>query len=205
MAKAIGKVGAFYFQSGTAVNSFTSAISTHSTTGGGSTADSNIWVTGIQNNSNGAAGATIDADRYTWVPHGEFAMRDAGQKNSVVHVSYLTYEISKRSGFFNWTLDWNAEALEVTDFESAGNREYLINLKGWTATAEAYFVSDSIMQDHFNSAVPFLAKFYTNESGADRYEGWCLVNGLKADHAVDKVMTQPLEFTGITQLDMRVT
>ena len=62
-----------------------------------------------------------------------------GQVASIL-VSYTYYDGAvPTGGFFSWSVDTAAEALDVTSFDGDGYKEYIAGLKGWTGSAEKYY------------------------------------------------------------------
>jgi len=41
-------------------------------------------------------------------------------------------------GIKSWTLDYTADTLDATDFDSAGFKEYIVGASGWSGSFEGY-------------------------------------------------------------------
>lgn len=94
------------------------------------------------------------------------------------------------AGVKNWSLSYNADALETTDFSDSGNRTYIAGLKGWTATVEANW-------DSSNSAEPGdSASLTLDVDGTHNYSGTAILTGMSISQAVDGVVTVTYEFQG---------
>lgn len=55
----------------------------------------------------------------------------------MAHVSGKTGGVTAASfatGAYNWSFDWDADALETTDYGSSGQREYIAGLTGGSGT-----------------------------------------------------------------------
>ena len=90
----------------------------------------------------------------------------------------------------NWTLDWTGDALETTDFASAGWREYMGGLKEWKATAEG-FEDSTNTADVLDSATLTL----TVTSGV-AYSGTALIVGKSPGTSVEGLAMVTYTFTG---------
>ena len=211
-----GKVGGFYATSGTGhlvtAESGTLATNFHQLD------HKNVMVTSVYKNKQGTG---AEFTRWYCTPMGKLTIKDAAATGTF-SVTYRWYSeegepwadtgsIKKYGGFFNWSLDYTCDAIEITDFSSSGHREYIAGLDGWAATADQYWVDTGIealrRRQSVGSNTYIIAKFYVNDittakgtqSGSDtgdRYEGWCLITGLSPSVAIDTVVQQSLSFQG---------
>ena len=96
-----------------------------------------------------------------------------------------------------WSLDVTGDTHDVTDFASAGWREHVAGLKGWTASLEMYV-------DDTNQIVPSdvgsnaTIKLYLNTT--DYYHGKGIVNGHSPATTIDGIATQSLSVQGTSDL-----
>ena len=94
-------------------------------------------------------------------------------------------------GVKSWTLDYTADALEITDFADSGNRTYIVGLKGWTAAAEGNW-------DAANTAVPGVdpASLVLTATTGKTYTGNAILISLALSEPVDGVVTASYSFQG---------
>lgn len=117
-------------------------------------------------------------------------------------------------GFFSWGLSQTADALETTDFEGAtGGRTYIAGLKGWTATAEKYFLTanniiDSTGTPWWNSTIEIrlFTRYLATPSTGDQsqyFKGDTVVTGIDHTTPVDTLISQSVSFQGDTALALK--
>jgi len=99
----------------------------------------------------------------------------------------------------SWSLDVTGDMLDVTDFTSAGWREFIAGLKGWSGSVELYTDSANgkqvVPSDVGTSAA---LRLYFNST--DYAWGKAYVSGWSAAVAVDGVETQTVNFQGTSDL-----
>lgn len=209
MAEKAGKVGAFYATSGT--GHLTTAESHTLSSNQTYLSNKNVVVTDVYKNKQGSG--TKSQDWYCTVM-GLLTVNDVAATDTV-SVTYRWYAeegaakadtgaIKKYGGFFNWSLDYTADVLDITDFSDSGHRQYLANVDNWAATAERHWVDSGLLTFRGDKII---AKFYVNDSDTakgtdtdsdtgDRYEGWCFITGLSPSTAVDSLTNESLSFQG---------
>lgn len=97
------------------------------------------------------------------------------------------------AGFYDWELTYESEALEVTDFNSAGWREFISGLKGWSATAARWF---QVGQTSLNAGTSYTIRYYL-DSGTGLYlTGTSLVTSRNPNSPVDGAVGDDVEFQG---------
>ncbi|MDD5512067.1 MAG: hypothetical protein PHI12_14860 [Dehalococcoidales bacterium] len=98
---------------------------------------------------------------------------------------------SEITGIKSWTLDYVADALEVTDFVDAGVRDYVAGCTGWTGTFEGY-------KDGAPTAIGTKVSIHLQESDTanQMWEGDCILTGVHANTSFDGVVTYSYDFTG---------
>jgi hypothetical protein len=125
--------------------------------------------------------------------------RDA-EDEVTVSGKYLT--LIPAGGFFNWSIDGDADDAEATTFESQGWKEFARTLKGWSGSAEAYW-GDEQFFDSLGKTV--VVKLYIDAGPAqDCLEGFAIINGDGIESPVDGLVQESVEFTGTGPLYLRL-
>lgn len=125
--------------------------------------------------------------------------RDA-EDEVTVSGKYLT--LIQAGGFFNWSIDGDADDAEATTFESQGWKEFARTLKGWSGSAEAYW-GDTQFYDSLGETV--VVKLYIDAGPAqDCLEGFAIINGDGIENPVDGLVQESVEFTGTGPLYLRL-
>ena len=96
-----------------------------------------------------------------------------------------------------WSLDVVADALDATDFTSAGWREFIAGLKGWTGSIELFVDSTKRIQPSDVGATAAL-KLYLSDGQYLNGSGICI--GWHPAVSVDGIETQTLDFQGTSDL-----
>ncbi len=108
-------------------------------------------------------------------------------------------------GFYNWTVNKNASISDITDFvdANAGYKTKLANIAAWTATAEGYWLSDSI----YNwSGSEKLFRFFTVYSASPNtttvyyWEGTGMISGIDTSVTPNEVIKQTFTIEGSSAL-----
>lgn len=133
---------------------------------------------------------------------GEFTIT-AASGTSNVSVDYNYFTLSEVGGFFDWTLNENADTQEATDFQSNGEREYVSGLKDWDGSATKYWKSTKQFHDFIGEDV--VMAFYIDETNNVRYEGWGVLTGASVDTAVDALVEESIDIQGSHTLTYRDT
>ena len=124
---------------------------------------------------------------------------DAGDE---VTVSGKALTLIQAGGFFNWSIDGDADDAEATTFESQGWKEFARTLKGWSGSAEAYW-GDEQFFDSLGKTV--IVKLYIDAGPAqDCLEGFAIINGDGIENPVDGLVQESVEFTGTGPLYLRL-
>ena len=98
----------------------------------------------------------------------------------------------------HWTLDTASDMLEITDFESSGNREYTPGLFGWSGSLSGRWDMADARQLAIQSAhtgrttIAIILK----TSSALNYNGTCYIESLSSDVAVDGMAEVTINFRG---------
>ncbi|MBC7340889.1 MAG: hypothetical protein H5U02_00285 [Clostridia bacterium] len=120
----------------------------------------------------------------------------------VVTVSGQALTLVQCGGFFNWSVDMEAEDAEATTFASGGWKEYISTVKGWSGSAEAYWGDDSF----FKSLGEIIVVKLFVDSGASQkcLEGFALINSEGIETAVDELVKESIDFEGVGPLYFRL-
>lgn len=96
--------------------------------------------------------------------------------------------------FRSWTIDYNQEALETTNYDSSGAREYAVGLTGWSGSAEG-FVNGATTAALPTAACTIDARDNTTGSGL-KWTGSVIVTGMSFSPPVDGVSSCNITFQG---------
>ena len=214
MAERSGKVGAFYATSGT--GHLTSQESGTLTANAMWLAHKNVVVSNVYKHRTSTAS---EYSRWTCTPRGYLTIPDAGATSSAVAVTYRWWaeegeskadsgSIKQYGGFFDWSIDFTGDALDVTDFEDAGHRNYIGCQDGWTGAATRHWVDSGLLNLR---GTKIILKFYVDDDDTDkgtdsssdtgkRYEGYGIITGINLSTAVDAIVDEALTFQGVGEL-----
>lgn len=113
-------------------------------------------------------------------------------------------------GFYNWTLSYSGDALEMTSFSnSSGGRNYIPGLTSWTLTAESYFLSTGVEQSDWVGATveirPFINYVATpsTDDVCNYWKGDTVVVSLDINTPVDAIVNQSISFQGDGELEFK--
>ncbi len=101
-------------------------------------------------------------------------------------------------GFTNWTVDLTCDMLDSTEFDSSGWRTFKAGLKGWTGTAEGYWLEgeEDLISLYMDTDEKVVLQFYFNDTTSDYLTGWGYISGLSASVPVGELVTKTLTFQG---------
>ena len=102
------------------------------------------------------------------------------------------------SGIKSWTLDYNSDALETTDFADAGVKSYIIGGSGWSGSFEGY--KDGAPQALAGAAVTL--SLY--EDATYLWTGSAFITGISASTSADGIVSYSYQFTGTGALTVPV-
>ena len=105
-------------------------------------------------------------------------------------------------GFFNWSIDGDADDAEATTFASDGWKEYKRVLVGWSGSAEAYW-GDTQFYDSLGKTV-VVKLFIDAGPNQDCLEGFAIINGEGIENPVDGLVQESIDFTGTGPLYIRM-
>ena len=155
-------------------------------------ANSNVDIDSVVLYDNGSE---IAKGNYTVTVAGKITLSSA--PSGTLTADYDYYTVSQVGGFFNWTLEWNVDVLDATEYNTNGFREYEAVLKGWNANADRYWLDEN----YFNNVGSMvIIKLFLDKTGNRRYEGWARISGVSPNVAVNEIIKEPITFTGINNL-----
>ena len=112
-------------------------------------------------------------------------------------------------GFYNWTSSYAGDALETTDFDSSGYREYIAGLTGWTVTSDKYFQTVNNEVDDWVGQPCELRLFInyvaipSTGTPSQYWKGDTVVTGLDNTTPVDALVSQSISFQGDGALTLK--
>lgn len=117
----------------------------------------------------------------------------------------------ERCGFYNWTLNYNVEVLDGTNFcESSGGRIRITNITDWDAAADKYFLSTGVNLEDWATATKYI-RLFTKYVGipettntAHYFSGQVIVSGVSITAPVDALISQTITFQGVGALTENV-
>ena len=104
----------------------------------------------------------------------------------------VTFASGYKVGVYTWTLDYVADALEVTTFASLGFRDYIGGLRGFSGTYECR-LDDTTYIEHPGRPAAYAVFFVTP---GVQYNGHIIITGISLSVAVDGVATAAFSYTG---------
>ena len=111
-----------------------------------------------------------------------------------ITASYTYWVVAQAGGFHNWAFSHTGDTAERTDFSTTGWRKFVEILKGWTGSAERFWLNSEWMAEMGNLLI---VKFYEDTGAAlERYEGWAFMTGIDVSAAVDTLVMEPISFQG---------
>ena len=110
-----------------------------------------------------------------------------------VTASYTYWVVAQAGGFRNWSFSLTGDTAERTDFSSSGWKTFVGILKGWTGSAEQFWLNEKWSDELANLVI---VKFYEDVSNTLRYEGWARLSGVDVSSAVDTLIMSPITLQG---------
>ena len=124
---------------------------------------------------------------------------DAGD---TVTVSGQALTLAQAGGFFNWSVDGDADDADATTFASQGWKEFARTLKGWSGSAEAYWGDTRFFKSLGKTVV--LKLFIDTGPSQSCLEGFAIINGDGIENPVDGLVQESIDFTGTGPLYIRM-
>ena len=91
-----------------------------------------------------------------------------------------------------WSLNLVGDALEITDYEDAGVRNFIVGPTGWTGSAEFNWDTTNTI----TVGTEIAALVFTVVSGSEYYTGKAIVTGISVSSSFDGVVTASITFQG---------
>ncbi len=201
MAEASGKAGAVYMQTGAATPITGEALGT---------GDETTFDTANANVDEDSLIVYMDASP---LPKGDYTVSVKGRITFVaapgaggnaITADYDYYSVTQVAGFFNWSLNSNADVLDTTDFDSGGEREYIASLTGFDVSAAKHWISEAFITAYYPGQ-KFIIKCYTDTGASTRYEGWAIITGVSTNCAVDALIDEAVTLQGTGLLKFEST
>jgi len=129
---------------------------------------------------------------------GSVTFASALQVADVVKANNYTYSTLVEIGsMYNWAVDTKIDIVDVTAFQDVWHQK-LSTFKGWTGSAEGYYVS-AFWFNLFTPAKNVYVALYPEASSTERWVGAAFVDwGIKV--AKDAAVTQTIRFEGNHEL-----
>ena len=205
MSEVAGYEGAVYYRHGyfSGTVSFADAspsadtITASSLSSAGFAASDTIEVTGTTSNDGNYTIASISASVITLS-----ASDTLTSQASVASTVIQTLPGTQLGGFHNWTVTYDAGLYETTAFEDAGTRTYISGYKGWSATADKYYLTSSSKATWVTSGSTIKVRFFINyesspsSTAAHYLEGSAVVVGYDTTTPIDGAITQSMRLQG---------
>jgi hypothetical protein len=99
------------------------------------------------------------------------------------------------SGINSWNIDYVSDALETTDFASAGVRSYIIGASGWSGSFAGYKDGAPLTIGGI-----YGAEFAESATATQLYIGDIVITGVHPSVSFDGVVTYSYDFTGTDAL-----
>lgn len=131
---------------------------------------------------------------YSVTVKGKVTFVTAPENALTVKCTYTHWVVKQAGGFHNWAFSLAGDTVERTDFSTTGWKKFISILKGWSGSAERFWLNEKWMAEMGSS---FIVKFY-EDTGAplQRYEGWAIITGIDVNASVDTLIMEPISFQG---------
>lgn len=110
----------------------------------------------------------------------------------------VTFASGYKVGVYTWTLDYVADALEVTTFASLGFRDFIGGLRAFSGTYECR-LDDTTPIEHPGRPAAYAEFFVTP---GVQYNGNIIITGVSLSVAVDGVATASFSYQGSGHLQI---
>ena len=98
------------------------------------------------------------------------------------------------AGIKSWSIDYTSDALESTDFASAGVREYIIGCSGWSGSFEGY--KEGAPQGLAGASITL--GLYEDDTYL--WTGTAWITGVHANTSFDGIVSYTYDFQGTAGL-----
>ncbi|NTW70679.1 MAG: hypothetical protein HGA49_00340 [Eubacteriaceae bacterium] len=118
-----------------------------------------------------------------------------------VTVSGKSIEVDQVGGFFSWSAELSSDTADVTTFESAGWKDNLPTINGFSASTESYWLDEKLSGRLGQEVI--VALYLDASTNKKRYEGYGVISGDSIELSVDDVINESIEFEGSGKLYYR--
>lgn len=139
---------------------------------------------------------------YTVTVKGHITFTTAPGNGLAITASYTYWVVAQAGGFRNWSFSYTGDVADRTDFSSSGWKEFVGLQKGWTGSAEQFWLNEEWTDEMANLVI---VKFYEDTANNQRYEGFCRLSGVDISSAVDSLIMSPISFQGTGVLSYEST
>ncbi len=102
------------------------------------------------------------------------------------------------AGIKSWTIDFTADALDITDFNDSGHRAFLAGLDSWSGSFEGF--GQPGWSTSAAVGTTYMGSFYVSSATSDCYSGSIIITGASPSQAVDGVAMVSYTFQGTKAL-----
>jgi len=96
------------------------------------------------------------------------------------------------TGIKSWTLDYTVDILDVTDFDDAGVKAYVVGCSGWSGSFEGY--KDGAPLPLAGAAVSLALK--ETQTATQKWTGSAYITGMHINTSHDGIVTYSYDFQG---------
>ena len=133
---------------------------------------------------------------------GYVVFKEALTAGAEVTVSGKALTMVQAGGFFNWSVDGDADDEDATTFASGGWKEFDRTLNGWSGSAEAHWGDHRFFESLGKTVV---VKLYTDAGEAqDCLEGFAIITGDGIESPVEGLVDESIDFQGTGPLYIRM-
>lgn len=122
---------------------------------------------------------------------------DVALTTEVITVDASYFTVAEAGGFFNWSVELNADLEEETTFASNGWKEYRPTLKGWSASAEMYWQNGD-QHTRIVAGKSIVLILYVNDTAGQlqRYEGYAQLAADSVTAEASGLVQENIDFVG---------
>lgn len=120
-----------------------------------------------------------------------------------VRVSGASFSVEQVGGFFNWSVDFDADDVESNTFSTDGWKTFERILLGWSGSAEAFWGNTTFFEALGRKMI--IQLFINKAASLDRLEGYVILSGDGIESPVDGLIEESIDFTGSGPLYIRLS
>lgn len=133
---------------------------------------------------------------------GVVVFNEAQDVDDTITVSGKAVVVEPCGGFFNWSIDMEAETVDITTFESEGWKEFAQTINNWSGSAEAFWGDDNFAAKVGSIMV---VKLFVDSGASQRcFEGFAVITGDSVEVPHDDVVNESIDFQGTGPLYARL-